>query len=189
MKARTVAPMESGTTVGCSGWPAIAARERWSALGSADEPTTAPIPVVPSFDPTIDPLTAPMRIVAPEPSETDATGQLRLLVRGKRKSAAQERWMIYKLVFGEEGASQVPVSSTKSMTGHMLGAAGATEAVICVLVLQEGFLPPTINLHTPDPACDLDYVPNEAREAEVDVALSNAMGLGGHNACVLIGRV
>ena len=64
-----------------------------------------------------------------------------------------------KLVFGEEGAHEVPVSSTKSMTGHMLGAAGATEAVICMLVLQEDFLPPTINLHTPDPACDLDYVP------------------------------
>ena len=72
---------------------------------------------------------------------------------------------VLKLVFGEEGAYKVPVSSTKSMTGHMLGAAGATEAVICTLVLQENFLPPTINLHTPDPACDLDYVPNEARPA------------------------
>ena len=95
---------------------------------------------------------------------------------------------VLKLVFGEEEARGVPVSSTKSMTGHMLGAAGATEAVICVLVLQEGFLPPTINLHTPDPACDLDYVPNEARPATPDVVLSNGFGFGGHNACLVLER-
>ena len=95
---------------------------------------------------------------------------------------------VLKLVFGEEGAYDVPVSSTKSMTGHMLGAAGATEAVICVLVLQEGFLPPTINLNTPDPACDLDYVPNVARPAQPDVVISNGFGFGGHNACVVIER-
>jgi 3-oxoacyl-[acyl-carrier-protein] synthase II len=95
---------------------------------------------------------------------------------------------VLKLVFGEEEARGVPVSSTKSMTGHMLGAAGATEAVICVLVLQEGFLPPTINLHTPDPACDLDYVPNEARAAAPDVVLSNGFGFGGHNACLVLER-
>jgi len=95
---------------------------------------------------------------------------------------------VLKLVFGEEGAYDVPVSSTKSMTGHMLGAAGATEAVICVLVLQEGFLPPTINLHTPDPACDLDYVPNEARAAAPDVVISNGFGFGGHNSCLVIER-
>jgi 3-oxoacyl-[acyl-carrier-protein] synthase II len=95
---------------------------------------------------------------------------------------------VLKLVFGEEGAYRVPVSSTKSMTGHMLGAAGATEAVICVLVLQEGFLPPTINLHTPDPACDLDYVPNEARPAAPDVVISNGFGFGGHNACLVLER-
>ncbi len=95
---------------------------------------------------------------------------------------------VLKLVFGEEGAYQVPVSSTKSMTGHMLGAAGATEAVICTLVLQEGFLPPTINLHQPDPACDLDYVPNEARPAQPDVVLSNGFGFGGHNACLVFER-
>jgi 3-oxoacyl-[acyl-carrier-protein] synthase II len=95
---------------------------------------------------------------------------------------------VLKLVFGEEEARGVPVSSTKSMTGHMLGAAGATEAVICVLVLQEGFLPPTINLHTPDPACDLDYVPNEARAATPDVVLSNGFGFGGHNACLVLER-
>jgi len=95
---------------------------------------------------------------------------------------------VLKLVFGEEGAYDVPVSSTKSMTGHMLGAAGATEAVICVLVLQEGFLPQTINLHTPYPACDLDYVPNEARAAAPDVVISNGFGFGGHNACLVIER-
>jgi 3-oxoacyl-[acyl-carrier-protein] synthase II len=95
---------------------------------------------------------------------------------------------VLKLVFGEEGAYKVPVSSTKSMTGHMLGAAGATEAVICTLVLQEGFLPPTINLRTPDPACDLDYVPNVARPAEVDVVISNGFGFGGHNACLVLER-
>src|SRR5881392_4117132 len=93
-----------------------------------------------------------------------------------------------KDVFGEH-AYDLAVSSTKSVMGHTFGAAGTVEAMMCVLAIKEGVLPPTINLHNPDPECDLDYVPNEAREAEVDVALSNAMGLGGHNACVLIGRV
>jgi 3-oxoacyl-(acyl-carrier-protein) synthase len=74
------------------------------------------------------------------------------------------------------------------MMGHTFGAAGAIEAILCALALREGVLPPTINYRTPDPECDLDYVPNEAREAQVDVTLSNAMGLGGHNACVLLGR-
>ena len=77
------------------------------------------------------------------------------------------------------------MSSTKSVTGHCFGAAGAIEAMMCVLAIHEGVLPPTINYENPDPECDLDYVPNEAREAKVDVALSNAMGLGGHNGCVL----
>jgi 3-oxoacyl-[acyl-carrier-protein] synthase II len=93
-----------------------------------------------------------------------------------------------KSVFGEH-AYGLAVSSTKSVMGHLFGAAGAVEAMMCVLALHEGALPPTINYRTPDPECDLDYVPNEARRAEVDVALSNAMGLGGHNACVLLGRV
>ena len=74
------------------------------------------------------------------------------------------------------------------MMGHTFGAAGAIEAIMCVLALRDGILPPTINYREPDPECDLDYVPNEAREAQVDVALSNAMGLGGHNGCVLLGR-
>src|SRR6184192_3831048 len=93
-----------------------------------------------------------------------------------------------KQVFGDH-AYRVAVSSTKSMTGHCFGAAGAIEAMMCVRALRDGVLPPTINYEQPDPVCDLDYVPNEAREADVRVALSNAMGLGGHNACVLLGRV
>jgi 3-oxoacyl-[acyl-carrier-protein] synthase II len=93
-----------------------------------------------------------------------------------------------KDVFGDH-AYELAVSSTKSVMGHCFGAAGAIEASMCVLAIHEGVLPPTINLHNPDPDCDLDYVPNEAREARIDVALSNAMGLGGHNACVLVGRV
>jgi 3-oxoacyl-[acyl-carrier-protein] synthase II len=92
-----------------------------------------------------------------------------------------------KDVFGEH-AYELAVSSTKSMLGHLFGAAGAIEALVCVLAIHEQKIPPTINYEHPDDACDLDYVPNEAREAEVEVALSNAMGLGGHNACVLIGR-
>jgi 3-oxoacyl-[acyl-carrier-protein] synthase II len=92
-----------------------------------------------------------------------------------------------KEVFGEH-AYKLAVSSTKSVHGHCFGAAGAVEAMMCVLALQEGILPPTINYEVPDPECDLDYVPNEARHVQVDVALSNAMGLGGHNGCVLFGR-
>src|SRR5919201_1991143 len=93
-----------------------------------------------------------------------------------------------KDVFGEH-AYGMAVSSTKSVMGHCVGAAGASEGVMCVLALRDGKLPPTMNYEHPDPACELDYVPNEAREAQVDVALSNAMGLGGHNGCVLFGRV
>jgi 3-oxoacyl-[acyl-carrier-protein] synthase II len=92
-----------------------------------------------------------------------------------------------KDVFGDH-AQRLAVSSTKSMMGHTFGAAGAIEAIICVLALKDGVLPPTINYREPDPECDLDYVPNEARYTQVDVALSNAMGLGGHNGCVLLGR-
>jgi 3-oxoacyl-[acyl-carrier-protein] synthase II len=92
-----------------------------------------------------------------------------------------------KSVFGRH-AYDMAVSSTKSMMGHTFGAAGAIEAIMCILALRDGVLPPTINYRVPDPECDLDYVPNEAREVQVDVALSNAMGLGGHNGCVLLGR-
>ncbi len=93
-----------------------------------------------------------------------------------------------KEVFGDH-AYELAVSSTKSVMGHCFGAAGAIEAMMCVLAVHHGVLPPTMNYEHPDPACDLDYVPNVARETQVDVALSNAMGLGGHNGCVLVGRV
>ena len=92
-----------------------------------------------------------------------------------------------KRVFGEH-AKKVPVSSTKSMTGHMLGAAGGVEAIATALALHHGILPPTINYETPDPECDLDYVPNTAREARIDAALSNSFGFGGTNACLLLTR-
>jgi 3-oxoacyl-[acyl-carrier-protein] synthase II len=93
-----------------------------------------------------------------------------------------------KDVFGEH-AYRLAVSSTKSVTAHCFGAAGAIEAMMCVLAVRDGVLPPTMNYVHPDPECDLDCVPNEARRTQVDVALSNAMGLGGHNGCVLIGRI
>ena len=90
---------------------------------------------------------------------------------------------VIKKVFGEH-AYKLAVSSTKSMTGHLLGAAGAVEAIITAMALKEGFLPPTINYRTPDPECDLDYIPNKGRNAEIKYALSNALGFGGHNAVI-----
>jgi 3-oxoacyl-[acyl-carrier-protein] synthase II len=92
-----------------------------------------------------------------------------------------------KQVFGDH-ARRLAVSSTKSMTGHLLGAAGGIEAVVTVLALQQGILPPTINYETPDPECDLDYVPNVARKAEVESALSNGFGFGGTNATLAFRR-
>jgi 3-oxoacyl-[acyl-carrier-protein] synthase II len=89
-----------------------------------------------------------------------------------------------KEVFGEH-AYKLAVSSTKSMTGHLLGAAGGVEAIFSVLAIKEGMIPPTINYETPDPECDLDYVPNEARKQEVQVAMSNSLGFGGHNATIV----
>ncbi|HEY7731598.1 MAG TPA: beta-ketoacyl-ACP synthase II [Gaiellaceae bacterium] len=95
---------------------------------------------------------------------------------------------VLKLALGEEKARATPISSTKGATGHCLGAAGAVEAIFTVLALDRGVLPPTINYETPDPECDLDYVPNEAREQKIDVAVSNSFGFGGHNACVVLRR-
>jgi len=92
-----------------------------------------------------------------------------------------------KQVFGEQ-AYQVPISSTKSMTGHLLGASGSLEAVICTKVLLENILPPTINYETPDPACDLDYVPNKARPARPQYVMSNSFGFGGHDATLILSR-
>jgi 3-oxoacyl-[acyl-carrier-protein] synthase II len=93
---------------------------------------------------------------------------------------------VIKLAMGEEQARRIPVSGTKGATGHCLGAAGAVEALFTTLAVDEGILPPTINYETPDPECDLDYVPNEARKAEVNVGVNNSFGFGGHNACVVI---
>jgi 3-oxoacyl-[acyl-carrier-protein] synthase II len=90
-----------------------------------------------------------------------------------------------KLALGEENARSTPVSGTKGATGHCLGAAGAIEATFTTLAVRDGKLPPTINYEVADPDCDLDYVPNEARDAEVRVAVSNSFGFGGHNACVV----
>jgi 3-oxoacyl-[acyl-carrier-protein] synthase II len=92
-----------------------------------------------------------------------------------------------KTVFGED-AYGIPVSSTKSMTGHLLGAGGGIEAIACIRAIEDGILPPTINYEHPDPDCDLDYVPNEARRAEVTVAMSNSFGFGGHNATLIFRR-
>jgi len=91
-----------------------------------------------------------------------------------------------KAAFGNELAHKIPISSTKSMTGHMMGATGALEIIFCVNAIKEGILPPTINYQTPDPECDLDYIPNKAREAKISLAISNAFGFGGHNAVLAV---
>jgi 3-oxoacyl-[acyl-carrier-protein] synthase II len=100
--------------------------------------------------------------------------------------AAETR--VLKLALGEEKAYRTPVSSTKGATGHCLGAAGAVEAAFTILALERGVLPPTINQDTPDPECDLDYIPNEAREEQVEIGVSNSFGFGGHNACLVFRR-
>ena len=93
---------------------------------------------------------------------------------------------VIKIALGEEKAYKTPISSTKGATGHCLGGSGAIEAIISVLAVQRNVVPPTINYEVPDPECDLDYIPNESRETQVDVALSNNFGFGGHNACLVI---
>jgi 3-oxoacyl-[acyl-carrier-protein] synthase II len=100
--------------------------------------------------------------------------------------AAETR--VIKLALGEEGACETPVSSTKGATGHCLGASGAVEAMFSTLAVERGVLPPTINYEDPDPECDLDYIPNESREAEVRTAVSNSFGFGGHNATIVVRR-
>ena len=100
--------------------------------------------------------------------------------------AAETR--VLKLALGEEKAFGTPVSSTKGATGHCLGAAGAVEAIFTIFALQQGVLPPTINYETPDPECDLDYIPNEARPQHIEIGVNNSFGFGGHNACVVFRR-
>jgi 3-oxoacyl-[acyl-carrier-protein] synthase II len=95
---------------------------------------------------------------------------------------------ILKVALGEEKAAATPVSSTKGATGHCLGAAGAVEAIFSILALERGLLPPTINYEFPDPECDLDWIPNEARPADAEIAVSNSFGFGGHNACLVFRR-
>lgn len=95
---------------------------------------------------------------------------------------------VLKLALGADNAYRTPVSSTKGATGHSLGAAGAVEAIFTILTLHRGVLPPTLNQTTPDPACDLDYVPNEARPEQVEIAVSNSFGFGGHNSCIVLRR-
>lgn len=94
-----------------------------------------------------------------------------------------------KKALGEEAARRAYISSTKSMTGHMLGAAGAVEAMACVMALNEGVLHPTINLIEPDEKCDLNYLPGKALREDIDLALSNSLGFGGHNACLAFRKV
>ena len=96
---------------------------------------------------------------------------------------------VIKMALGEESARKTPISSTKGATGHCLGAAGAVEAIFSVLSIRDGKLPPTINYEVEDPECDLDYIPNESRDAEVRVAVSNSFGFGGHNASIVFKRL
>jgi 3-oxoacyl-[acyl-carrier-protein] synthase II len=96
---------------------------------------------------------------------------------------------VIKIALGEEKAYETPVSSTKGATGHCLGASGAIEAIISILAVERDVVPPTINYEVPDPECDLDYIPNDSRDADVRVAVSNSFGFGGHNASIVLKKV
>lgn len=142
-------------------------------------------------------------ITAPEPEGTGAALAMRMAISDAGLAPAQVDYinahgtstplgdkletLAIKDVFGEH-AYKLAISSTKSMTGHLLGAAGGLEAAVCVLAIQRGIVPPTINMENPDPECDLDYVPNKARQVTVDVALTNSFGFGGHNATLVFER-
>lgn len=144
-------------------------------------------------------------ITAPHP---EAEGGARAMVQALTEAGYREGQRVYvnahgtgtplndagetlaiKKALGEDAAYKALVSSTKSMTGHMLGAAGAVEAIVCLKVLETGVVPPTINLLEKDPKCDLNYVPNQAVQADIDLCLSNSLGFGGHNACLALRKV
>jgi 3-oxoacyl-[acyl-carrier-protein] synthase II len=142
-------------------------------------------------------------LTAPSPGGEGAARCMRMALRSAGLNADQIQYinahgtstpqgdiaetLAVKSVFGDH-ARRLVVSSTKGATGHMLGAAGAAELVVCVKAMQTGLVPPTINLQNPDPQCDLDYAPNQARELPVDAAINNSFGFGGHNATTLIRR-
>ncbi len=136
--------------------------------------------------PTGDGAVRAMRRPSPRPGCRPRTSITSTLTALRRHPMTGSRHHALKRVFGEN----VPlVSSTKSMTGHTLGAAGALESVFCILAMQNSVLPPTINLDHPDPDCDLDYVANKARPADVRYAMTNSLGFGGHNASLVFGQV
>lgn len=123
--------------------------------------------------------------------EAGITGKERIYINAHGTSTPmndKSETLAIKTVFGKD-AYNIPVSSTKSMTGHMLGAAGAVEIIAGVLALTQGFLPPTMGYKVPDEECDLDYVPNEARKADIDFVLSSSFGFGGHNVCIALKRI
>ena len=140
-------------------------------------------------------------VTAPDPDGTGAAGAMRMALEDADLSPKDISYInahgtstqlndrietkAIKAVFGE-AAKRIPVSSTKSVTGHLLGAAGAIEFLACCMALQDQVIPPTINYKTPDPECDLDYVPNQARKAKLSVVLSNSLGFGGHNVSLII---
>src|SRR5207244_8976313 len=141
-------------------------------------------------------------ITAPHPDGNGASKAMEFALRDARLNPADIQYVnahgtstelgdaaettAVKRVFGEH-ARKLAVSSTKSMVGHLLGASGGVELIACALSIKHGAIHPTINLHRPDPKCDLDYVPNTARQAQVRVAISNSFGFGGHNPCVVLG--
>ena len=140
-------------------------------------------------------------ITAPDPAGAGAAGAMKMALEDADLSPKEISYInahgtstqlndkietkAIKAVFGEE-AKRIPVSSTKSVTGHLLGAAGAIELVACCMAIKDQIIPPTINYKTPDPECDLDYVPNEARKAKLSVCLSNSLGFGGHNVSLIV---
>jgi 3-oxoacyl-[acyl-carrier-protein] synthase II len=144
-------------------------------------------------------------ITAPDPKGSGATLAMRWALRDAGAEPADVSYInahgtstplndasetvAIKAALGDEHAHRVAVSSTKSMTGHMLGAAGAVEGAVCVLAIANGRIPPTIHYATPDPDCDLDVTPNEPRDLDVSLALSNSFGFGGQNACIAFRRL